>query len=388
MDVGLIGGDLEHLLTVKNMLDNMVKEQVEFKMMTNSYEQKSKFLHELNQELAEEASKMQVLLTRQMDLSCSELCEEIGDGDQSDRNVEEEKALLATEISKTEHNIDRISREIELSNTDLEDLSRRLDSTSKSGSGTFSNVGRDVISSCSALQCHPLLYDILCEKSDVLEALYLTEEDLKASQAQIEEQRKRIKILEDELNRSSTDFRKRIEDVERQRVNDLWTLVKSNNIDESSQSRSMLAENCYDISREVILARAKDLEEEIDNLIQRDDARSKELSQIRDEKKGLEEELLELKFSKKSDLSSSEFSSSKCEYFVALNELWRKMGLSSDQKKIVIDGIVQAEYLAKENAVHEAERNFEDSMRKVQLNENFYTYQYFLNVVLFLSHKG
>jgi len=350
------------------MLDNMVKEQVDLKMVTFRYEQKSKNLHDLNRELTDEASKMQSLFSRRVELNTMSINEETGDSDDPvDSNVEQEKSLLITQIAESEHNIDRITREIDLSNTDLEDLSRRLDSANDSGSRTFSKVGRDVISSCSAQQCHPLVYDILCEKADVLEALYLTEEDLRTSQVQVEEQCKRIQYLEDELKRSSTEFTKRLEDAEKRRVNDIWTLVKSNSVDLSSESKPLIAEGGYDISRDIVLARAKDLEEEIDALILQDDLKTQELIKVQEEIKVVEEELMKSKLLQGAQavtLQDDDSSQDLC--FITLNDIWKKMGLSMEEKKVVIDSIVRAGDLARENALHEAETHFNIVLHSVK----------------------
>jgi hypothetical protein len=340
------------------MLDNMVKELVEYRRMCQMYELKTNKLQELNLELTNEASKLQDhFIPKQEDLECSISNDQDSRGDADERLID---------IKHIESNIDHISREIELINTDLDDLSRRIDTAESNSAKTFTKIGRDVISSYSLQQSQTLLYDTLCEKAEVLEALYLAEDDKKNAEIYKEELIQKIEELQEQMIESKKTFQQKLDEAEKLRVNDVWTIMKSKSNENSINSNS----SSSDLEINISLLRAQELENEIELMSKREEELVFELDQKNNLIKTQEEDILKLNLILKtvSDHTTDQpnaTSNSSC--YDSLKEIWDKTGVSSEYKQIIVENILNAAEAAKINAVLDAENVLKTKSEEVRL---------------------
>ena len=124
------------------MLDSLVEDRVEGRRNRSLYAEKTKRLKQLNEELLEEACDMEGLLEKRRELE-KEM--ERAMGQEGGVLVMEELKValeaLQTDIRKNEVVIERITRELDLLNTDLEELSGKVLEGSEDKGGMSVGVG-------------------------------------------------------------------------------------------------------------------------------------------------------------------------------------------------------------------------------------------------------
>ena len=352
---GLSGVELETLIASKSMLDNMVKELVEYRRMCQMYELKTNKLQELNLELTNEASKLQDhFIPKQEELECSISNDQDSTGDNANESL--------IDIKHIETNIDQISREIELINTDLDDLARRIDTAESNSAKTFTKIGRDVISSYSLQQSQTLLYDTLCEKAEVLEALYLTEDDKKNTEIFKEELIQKIEELQEQMIESKKNFQQKLDEAEKLRVNDVWTIMKS------KSNENLINSPPSDLEVNISLLRAQELEHEIELMSKREEELVVELDNKNQLIKTQEEDILKLNLILKTEsdhTTDQSNTTSTSSFYDSLKEIWDKTGVSSEYKQIIVDNILNAAEEAKINAILDAENVFKTKSEEV-----------------------
>lgn len=273
--------ELEHLLSSKAMLDNLITDRVERHLMKRLYEHKSASLQGLNREMLSEALEMEALLARLKVLGAEPTDE---DEDEEDDeavadDVKEEKATLRREVKVCEASIDRIARELDLYNADLDDLSDRMDESNKNSKvrgdkgnsyEAWEELGREIIAGFSLAQCQPLLWDLLGEKADALESARAWKEDLSQAREQAETNQERIAELEKQLQQCKSDMTTRLERAEMQRVQDVWAVVKASSATEGEETTDSSTQ--VNTAVKVAVQRAQDLERELEAFVVQDEA--------------------------------------------------------------------------------------------------------------------
>ena len=110
---------------------SLIDDRVEKNLMKRLFERKSGALQELNREMLAEAVEMESLLARLRNLGGEDEDDavsgiEAGSGSDEEEDEEdgrrEERAQVQKSVRMCESSIDRISRELDLYNTDLDDL--------------------------------------------------------------------------------------------------------------------------------------------------------------------------------------------------------------------------------------------------------------------------
>lgn len=262
--------ELEHLVSSKTMLDALIDERVERHLMKRLYQRKSAALQELNREMLAEAVEMEGLLGRlkalggDEDEDDEEVEAEEGDEEEDERRCE--RVEVRHSIRICEANIDRISRELDLYNADLDDLSERMEEkeTSKrapkegKGRESWEDLGREIIAGFSQAQAQVLLWDLLGEKAEALEGQRAGQEEQSRLREQSDGWAERHADLERQLAACKADAKQRLERAELQRVQDVWAVLKAGNCTEGDESEPHVqtairaaAQRAQELEREV-----------------------------------------------------------------------------------------------------------------------------------------
>lgn len=266
----LPAAELEHLVSSKTMLDALIDERVERHLMKRLYQRKSAALQELNREMLAEAVEMEGLLGRlkalggDEDEDDEEVEAEEGDEEEDERRCERIEVRHSVRIC--EANIDRISRELDLYNADLDDLSERMEEkeTSKrapkegKGRESWEDLGREIIAGFSQAQAQVLLWDLLGEKAEALEGQRAGQEEQSRLREQSDGWAERHADLERQLAACKADAKQRLERAELQRVQDVWAVLKAGNCTEGDESEPHVqtairaaAQRAQELEREV-----------------------------------------------------------------------------------------------------------------------------------------
>jgi kinesin family protein 4/21/27 len=348
---GLTNTEQEHLHSSKAMLDNLVSDRVEKRLVKAQYEHKSAALQELNREMVAEACEMKVLLAQR------KTTDETKDAGSHIISAEEEE--LSHQIDICESNIDRITRELDIYNADLDDLSERMDPSlfaparrgtrkkaDQDAKDAWEVLGKEIIQGFSVAQFRVLLWDVVGEKADALEEQKLVKEENKELKDTNETLSEKIAETERILQQVRQDSKRKLEAAERQRVQDVWDVV---NASETGCNESNAA-------AKVAIQRAQDLEREVEGLLSREEAHKVEndalTGTIRSLTKQADEMQLRMdmasvdfdgsaatdKTSVKRSSASSAKAIANAAKFEQLEELWSRIGVPADEKrKMILD---------------------------------------------------
>ena len=242
-----------HLTSSKKLLYNLLNDKILHSTAREQYERKTKVLETLNEELADHLAEMG---------SCLERLES-SDGGQSNEKMK-------TMIASCETNVDRITGELELLTTDLEDISTRLRVFEKTGT-SFDTLGRDLLSSLKDNQLMSLCWSLLQDQSNALERLGECERNAEDSQTGGLKLRERLARMESEFGAAKVEFGSKLAQAERQRTHDLWSVVcGSNTLPSSSHDTDALGGLVDSVGQAVAIQRALDLERELEESLERE----------------------------------------------------------------------------------------------------------------------
>ena len=430
------------------MLDNLVNDRVEKWRNKTLFLRKSNTLKELNKELEESAKELDILIKRKKELyGTVGKNDGKGDGNGNDdeedddediENIENNNELSSEEISKKnekikiklqireiEGSIDGITRDLDLLNTDLEDLAQQLepkdpgsDSTltpnknkkpnlnsSSENEGKWDEIGREIIDNFSLPQCQSLLWDQIGEKASLLEQLRAGQFE----QQEAKESAKTAQNLADNISRqlayAKADMQNKLQKAESQRVQDVWALLRTQEgVSTGTGSNSpKMSDGEMNSATLVAIHRAQDLEMELEGYINNDD----KLNQINEEQaariNSLEATLLniQLRAQLSNDTNDNIFNlnldtnknginnnngnknngnenkngdknenkkASEC--FESLTSVWNALGVTSEERTQTVNNIQLAGMRARESALIKAENILSRSQNESESLQN------------------
>ena len=362
------------------MLDNLLSERVEKWKNKALFERKSVALKDLNKEMEEGSKELDMLLKKK-----KKLYDASGkDEDEDDRDAEDplanldgnensadfkgrtERLAVRLQIREAESSIDGITRDLDLLNTDLEDLAQHLEArelgtpsnkNKKSSESNWEEIGREIIDTFSLHQCQTLLWDQIGEKATLLEMV----KDEQFKQQEARDEAKMASTLADNISRqlayAIADMHSRLQKAESQRVQDVWALLRTQ--ERSGSVSPKLSDAEMSSATLVAIQRAQDLEMELEGYISSDDR----LCQVNEEQTAriavLEASLLSTQLRVQMsqgcvddicapDGSTTTMSSSEC--FESLSSMWNSLGLDPDVKAKTVSDIQMAGIKARECA--------------------------------------
>lgn len=309
----LTTADAEHLSSSKAMLEHMLIDRLELHINKIMYQQKSVQLAELNRDMEHDATQLEALLsekkrvvselrsrgiiaTRLLDkgMESGEDVEMMVDGEDVDDEMveltslcgaqnnglsEEEKyriSELNTNINMCENALERLTKEVDECNADIDELSLRLEehATTTKGShnmtmtSTTTNgksksngssqdetawevMGKEIVAGLSLSQSHVLLWDLMDEKIKTLEQLRIANNSLSRCMTEQDFEAEKTLELQNWVTSLRDELKTRLERAEKQRVHDVWALMQASNGSSGSVSHYLHADSTSDVSVQV-----------------------------------------------------------------------------------------------------------------------------------------
>ena len=411
------------------MLDGFVSDRVEKWKNNALFERKSNTLKELNKELEQEAKELELLMKKKKvlydaagkeedqddhdaeDFSLNNTC----DADETPEDIEERTERLAVRqrIREMEGSIDGITRDLDLLNTDLENLAQHLDNsqlnstaprgggnlnskktspgagTSDSDTDSWEDMGREIIMSFSLPQCQSLLWDQISEKATLLEQIRAGQFQQQEAADEAKNATSQVDSISRQLTYAKADMQNRLHRAEKQRVQDVWALLRVRSKDGEGQGgvggggdvegggSVPLSDSEAMSATRVAIQRAQDLEAELDGYVVSDEKHIKEKTTNTERITTLEAALLKIQLRSQMSRFGSDngtnrresggggaSSGSAGDCFEALSSIWDSLGVKPEDRAIVVDDIQKVNVKARENALSKAQETLLNSQQK------------------------
>ena len=203
-------------------------------------------------------------------------------GAQNNGLSEEEKyriSELNTDINMCENALERLTKEVDECNSDIDELSLRLEehATTMKGSHNLmmtsttttttngkskSNgssqdetawevMGKEIVAGLSLSQSHVLLWDLMDEKIKTLEQLRIANNSLSRCMTEQDFEAEKTLELQNWVTSLRDELKTRLERAEKQRVHDVWALMQASNGSSGSVSHHLHADGTSDVSVQV-----------------------------------------------------------------------------------------------------------------------------------------
>ena len=393
------------------MLDGFISDRVEKWKNNALFERKSNTLKELNKELEQEAKELEALMKKEKvlyeaagkeedqddhdaeDFSLNNKC----DADETTEDIEARTERLAVRqrIREMEGSIDGITRDLDLLNTDLENLAQNLEGFQLNGgnhknkkspgtgildsdSDSWEDMGREIVMSFSLPQCQSLLWDQISEKATLLEQIRAVQFQQQESQDEAKSATSRADSMSRQLAYAKADMQNRLHRAEKQRVQDVWALLKVRSKDGEGAGGGDVEGGTIPLSdseamsaTRVAIQRAQDLEGELDAYVVSDEKHSKEIIMSAERISALEAALLKVQLRSQMSRFGSDNGSSRRESgggasdcFEALSSIWDSLGVKPEERAIIVDDIQKVTIKARENALLKAKETLSGSQQK------------------------
>eukprot|EP01033_Poteriospumella_lacustris_P010586 gene10587-7533_t len=372
--VPLDGAEAEHLATSKGVLDQAVLAQVDRRVTRLLYEKKTAVLRKLNQALVAEAADLEALLaSRQalLDEHAAAAPEADAEGGAAAHAMApEKKVLLETceqSVKLAEAKVERLTKEIDLFNADIDDLSLQLEKIEKpagadAAAGTvWDTIGTEIVLGLSAPQAQALLLDSIAEKVTLSTALRTAEAEVALLLAKVEDEAAMKLLLAAHVEELRAAHRERLVQLEKQRLEDVWAMMKA-----SSGAAGAAAD---DLQQGVLFQKARALELQLEDETTRLGDASAQLAtaqeQLGRQSRQLAEMEMRLQVAARVSAAANDSNAAQggsasgfldAEYLKRLQQLWEDTGLALDERHVVMDCLLKSQELAKERALSDAER--------------------------------
>eukprot|EP01041_Mallomonas_annulata_P007618 gene7618-15601_t len=398
---GLSADDFRRFEVNKSMLDVLINDRVEEKYSRNLYTIKMQQYEKLNEELSVEVSELEQLHARRASVTISTATTTAkgsggGEGpvdeyDNNEQPLSYEMEEILQSIAAIESNIEGISRDMDIVKGDLDDISDRLqrqsDGNSNGNENEWESTCMDLISGLELSLSRPLLWHHILEKIEIMDALKLSELEMTKCRSTIDNQESKTRELEQRIENMKRDFDDRIFEAEKQRIQDVWAVLKGKDCASTSTSTSDGSEG-RDPSRDIPIKRAQDLESELLEYVMNEARLNTELTEHKTQIGKLERRLYSLDIRAKLDALSKGQSSSSVDsssssggtqsesssnvFLQELEVFWDKLGSSKDDRLEVVKKMEMATKNAKEEVLTQIKQftNSTEDTVKV-LEENF-----------------
>lgn len=216
----LTASDLEHLGTSRKLMDSVVSDKVLYTCARAVYERKSAMLADLNRELQDESKEMESLVSSLEALVDVAQCRTPGE------SFDEDAEILRRSIRAGEATIDRITRDLDTHNADLDEIAARISSLEKSSNCTnFDRLGKNIVIGLKAPQLQSYCWDLINEKLEALESLRLTRDLLEEKEDKLAGCEEKVKEYEGALAKTNKEFKNRLNQVHIPLLGDVYSNV-------------------------------------------------------------------------------------------------------------------------------------------------------------------
>lgn len=416
--------EFDHLVTSKGLLEQVVIGQVDKRLTLQSYMKKTNQLKQLNADLLLESSKLENLMAIKTSILDEYKTTAAGD-DTNNGNPDEEEYIqldslpieirykleaVQTDILFSEDIIDEISKEIDDCNIELDELSLRMEEYGMNNNVNGNNkneestnelnweyIGREIVSSLSNNQTQVLVMDCLADKTTLMEKCRVLEADYKKTRSDYEIASEKANKYLQHLEKLREDFHDRLSKIEKQRINDVWAILKAHQTDTlfapsttGNSDTAAVGSAAAETAQLVAIQRAADLEKELETVVANEESLQAQLTEriteVAEFKKKYEALEVSLQVTKKlmegmntsSDTHGSSVLSE--EYVQRLSTFWDQIGTSGEDRQNTLDYLLKCNELAQARALKDAEDGLSSAANELNQRHDY--------LVLFSSMLG
>jgi kinesin family protein 4/21/27 len=267
--VSLDNAEMEHLYSSKGVVDQAVLSQVEKRVSRLLYEKKTTALRKLNMDMITEAADLEALFAAKQalleeqgissDSSSSTVSTDAVASSIENSLAPEKKVLLESyeqSIRLAETKIERMTKEIDLLNADIDDLSLQLEKIEKSSvsetNSIWDTIGTEVVLGLSAGQSHALILDLLSEKITLSTSLRSSEAEVSQLLTKLDDELATNVLLAKHAEELRLAHRDRLVQLEKQRLEDVWVMMKAASSNASTPSRRSFRRESSSRKRELL----------------------------------------------------------------------------------------------------------------------------------------
>ena len=342
-DSDLSANEAEELLRSKKLLDEYLNERAHLNCARSVYEKRVSQLDKLNKELSYESSEL--------DSHISQL---------KNSDDEGESEGLHRLVRAGEAAIDKITHELDIYNSDLEEIASRIASLDKTcGSGGLDRMGREIVSTLGLKQLQALAMMLIQDKLDAVEGQREAEEAVQESLDRSAALEERLRSMESAAKKSEKEFRVQLGQAEKQRCDDVWSIMKA----KDSDVDQAIADMVDSVGQHVAINRALDLERELESRIEEEEGLRREVLMLRGQLQARE-----IKSQMHEEESTDGCDSEDAD---ALQSLWAQLGIEDcDRKSALLEIRIAASSTAK-RLLHEARSALNDSnLQNIQITSD------------------
>lgn len=350
----------QFLQSSKSILENLIQDKIDLKYNKKILNKKLVVIKEMKEEMNEVISLMKELEKKKGDIEAVEGIDDI-------QTENEELLQLNSQLKSYESTLNELTSEINILNEDIADLTRQIGDTKDVSESSWEGISRGVIASLSVVQSQSLLWDYLQSKAELTDNLRDAKDRYEELHELYESSQERVRILQNEVETLQSEMKQLSNAAEKQRVNDIWTLLKSQNETSSGQKDIELNPSMQSIA----IQRAQELECALSESLATEDNLKTEIYELRYQNKELlqklQEKIMMEQISKsrtqsrngedhvdEEDSLNQKLKEEISHRYNELDSLWVKLGTSVVEREKTLDSIDNAPQLALQKALDEA----------------------------------
>jgi kinesin family protein 4/21/27 len=372
--IPLDSAEMEHLCTSKGIVDQAVLSQVEKRVSRLLYEKKTAALRKLNMDMVTEAADLEAIIATKQALleeqGTSADSAIVGINGVGENSLAPEKKVLLESYEQSmrlaETKIERMTKQIDLLNADIDDLSLQLEKIEKSSfaetNSIWDSIGTEVVLGLSAGQSHALILDLLSEKITLSTSLRTSEAEGALLLTKLEDEIAMKVLLAKHAEDLRVVHRDRLVQLEKQRLEDVWVMMKA------ASSNASTAES-EELQKGVAFQKTRALEQALEehtqalhDVTQQFEVAQAELLQqtTKATELGNQLQIFARVNAVANDSNVAQGGNTSgfldAEYLNKLQQLWEETGSSMEERHVVMDCLLKSQELAKERAMSDAER--------------------------------
>ena len=363
ISISLSDGERAHFESSKAVLESIIAERVERRCVLALYDKKSAALDELNKELLAEMQYLDRLVQERRQLlngQPEEAFEELLDGAVPSRQHAEYLAVKEG-VSNVESSIDRISRELDFYNADLDDLAGRIEAADEGTKGDA--MSKEIISSLSAPQLQLFLVELVGDKVDASVRASQQSEQVKQLTERYEGAKEQLAEQESLNEALKIDLRERLEAAEKRRVEEMWSLLRAQSAAPGSSAEE--SGEGSSLQLRIAIQRAGDLEREVEGGLAAEETLRMECAALQEQVATLRGELGGKEML--AELASEHPGSVEAqECLRSLAAAWDVLGVPQQRRREIVRAVTESSQSARSYAVEDARSQLQKATADIE----------------------
>lgn len=380
--------DLGVLQSSKSILENMINEKVDLKYNKKLLTKKLLSLKEIKIELDENLSILKNYEQQRSQLEDFKLqhIEDFNDKQENDL------LTLETQIKSMELTIEELTNEMNILNEDIADLTRQIGDTKDISESSWESITKGVINSLTLSQFQVIIWELLNSKAELLDNIRAEKEKYDELNELYETSQEKVNSLENQLNELKINMKINISNAEKQRVDDMWEILKNQptTLDNNNSNGNGNNNNNTSVNN-ILLKRTQELETVLSDYMTIENDLKNEIYDLKYKNEELEKKLektliqkhLETQIintdNKRFELENQQKNDEIIKYYHELDLIWSKLGTSVNERESMLDMIDNANNVARNTIINKSKNEYNLLINKE--NEILFNYKQFIKVM-------